>query len=507
MAENNTVDIITEYHETKVKPKIKEIVEQIETIADDLKDAEVIIPVKTSELTNDSGFQTADEVAAAIAAAISGTGHASFKKVNSIPSAAEAEDNVLYLVMNSATNHYDIYAKVGAEVVLIDDTTVDLSDYATKAELGGKVDKVTGKGLSTNDYTTTEKNKLAGLENYTHPASHAASMITQDSTHRFVTDTEKSVWNNKISVVKTQAELNSAVSAALSSGNTTIILGRGSYDLSGLTIGNIVFVGMGQLRTTVTHDGGFTDATRITFRDMTVRLSNRYEVDETCSLVFENCKVSDRGYEIYYGTGDLTFAHSTLSLTSGSDLFERSCFSGIAKARNVNFIGGEISIVSDASYDLDFDRNLIYECQSFQFTGTRIKCSGVGLINLIYKGSGSISGGSISLAHETHSICHFTADTDAHSTLTGVTIDYFKTYLNFATVTGCTFNHKAAGSSSANQIILQCNTNMTGNHFLGSAAYVDGQNKKHIVDRNLSDNGITTGSMASGSVTTNNITY
>lgn len=30
--------------------------------------------------------------------------------------------------------------------------------------LGGKVDKVTGKGLSTNDYTTAEKNKLSGIE-------------------------------------------------------------------------------------------------------------------------------------------------------------------------------------------------------------------------------------------------------------------------------------------------------------------------------------------------------
>lgn len=38
-----------------------------------------------------------------------------------------------------------------------------------------KVDKVSGKGLSTEDYTTTEKNKLAGIEaganNYTHPGS------------------------------------------------------------------------------------------------------------------------------------------------------------------------------------------------------------------------------------------------------------------------------------------------------------------------------------------------
>lgn len=30
--------------------------------------------------------------------------------------------------------------------------------------LSGKVDKVDGKGLSTNDYTTTEKTKLAGIE-------------------------------------------------------------------------------------------------------------------------------------------------------------------------------------------------------------------------------------------------------------------------------------------------------------------------------------------------------
>ena len=40
-----------------------------------------------------------------------------------------------------------------------------------KALLAGKVDKVDGKGLSTNDYTTAEKNKLAGLRNYIHPTT------------------------------------------------------------------------------------------------------------------------------------------------------------------------------------------------------------------------------------------------------------------------------------------------------------------------------------------------
>lgn len=48
--------------------------------------------------------------------------------------------------------------------------------------LSGKVDKVSGKALSTNDYTTAEKNKLAGIaagaNAYTHPASHPATMIT-----------------------------------------------------------------------------------------------------------------------------------------------------------------------------------------------------------------------------------------------------------------------------------------------------------------------------------------
>lgn len=45
----------------------------------------------------------------------------------------------------------------------------------------GKVDAESGKGLSSNDYTTTEKQKLAGVaagaNNYVHPSTHPASMI------------------------------------------------------------------------------------------------------------------------------------------------------------------------------------------------------------------------------------------------------------------------------------------------------------------------------------------
>ena len=49
--------------------------------------------------------------------------------------------------------------------------------------------------------SSTDKTKLDGVEtganNYTHPSSHPPSIITQDASNRFVTDTEKSTWNSK----------------------------------------------------------------------------------------------------------------------------------------------------------------------------------------------------------------------------------------------------------------------------------------------------------------------
>lgn len=42
-----------------------------------------------------------------------------------------------------------------------------------KTMVGGKVDKVEGKGLSTNDFTAAEKTKLEGLANYTLPPASA----------------------------------------------------------------------------------------------------------------------------------------------------------------------------------------------------------------------------------------------------------------------------------------------------------------------------------------------
>ena len=61
------------------------------------------------------------------------------------------------------------------------DNTSDINkpiSTATQTALNSKVDKVAGKQLSTEDYTTADKNKLTGLSNYTKPASEPISYIT-----------------------------------------------------------------------------------------------------------------------------------------------------------------------------------------------------------------------------------------------------------------------------------------------------------------------------------------
>ena len=108
---------------------------------------------------------------------------------------------------------------------------------ARMPQLENKVDKEDGKGLSSNDYTTAEKTKLAGIEeganNYTHPSTHSASMITQDSTHRFATDTEKTAWNSKLGAENILAGDNVTVTS--SDGNVTISAAGGGSG-SGVTV-------------------------------------------------------------------------------------------------------------------------------------------------------------------------------------------------------------------------------------------------------------------------------
>lgn len=99
------------------------------------------------------------------------------------------------------------------------DVTSQLVDYAKKTDLDSKVNKVNGKALSSNDYTNADKAKvdaiplnpkytdttydLSGYAKKTDIKTKLSEMV-EDSTHRVVTDTEKSTWNaveNKVDKV------------------------------------------------------------------------------------------------------------------------------------------------------------------------------------------------------------------------------------------------------------------------------------------------------------------
>jgi hypothetical protein len=133
---------------------------------------------------------------------------------------------------DSSGNKYDSYNEFNSSVL---DFFVKVSGGSGEASWGGvsgniedqedltialdsKVDKVDGKGLSTNDYTTVEKTKLAGIEaganKYVHPTTHPASIIIQTEEARFVTDVEKGDWNSKETTEGSQTKATTALNSA-----------------------------------------------------------------------------------------------------------------------------------------------------------------------------------------------------------------------------------------------------------------------------------------------------
>ena len=57
-----------------------------------------------------------------------------------------------------------VYAKLSDIPTKVSELQNDSGYLTQHQDISGKVDKIEGKGLSTNDYTTTEKNKLGGIE-------------------------------------------------------------------------------------------------------------------------------------------------------------------------------------------------------------------------------------------------------------------------------------------------------------------------------------------------------
>lgn len=130
-----------------------------------------------------------------------------------------------YNALSSAEKHdtkkvYYIYDYSPAPITLINDAVISLTSTWSSSKLSDdlddKVDKVSGKGLSTNDFTSEEKTKLAGLQNYDDTEIRsmiptATSQLTNNS--GFITNAVNNLINYYLkSETYTKEEVNSLIS-------------------------------------------------------------------------------------------------------------------------------------------------------------------------------------------------------------------------------------------------------------------------------------------------------
>jgi len=139
-------------------------------------------PTKLSDLTNDEGFitNTVNNLAnyylksetytqAEVNSLIGAITTLNILVVQTLPT-QDISTTTIYLVPKQTAGTQDVYDEflyVNNAWEHIGTTEIDLSNYYTKTQvdtlLADKVDKVTGKGLSAEDYTTAEKTKLSGI--------------------------------------------------------------------------------------------------------------------------------------------------------------------------------------------------------------------------------------------------------------------------------------------------------------------------------------------------------
>lgn len=265
------------------------------------------IPTKTSDLTNDSGF--INNNVANLANYYTKTEVGDFSQlltthkdslVNAINDVASSSGNgdMLKTVydqndngivdnaekVNNHTVEKDVPSNAVFTDTIYDDTAIqaaiaakpDMSDIPTKTSdltndsdfidqtdlntaLNGKVDKVTGKGLSTNDYTTEEKTKLANLVTGGNvPQGGLVGQILQKKT-TIDFDAEwvdKPTIDSSLSASSENAVQNKVVKAALDAKADTSNLPTKTSDLTNDS-GFITIASVPTKTSDLTNDSGF----------------------------------------------------------------------------------------------------------------------------------------------------------------------------------------------------------------------------------------------------------
>lgn len=118
------------------------------------------------------------------------------------------------IVGSSATNfaEYWYYGGIADTCLKVKNAAITIDTTSLSNRINGKVDIVSGKQLSTNDFSTPLLTKLNGIavgatanstdaflrDRANHTGTQAPSTIVQDASNRFVTDAEKTIWNTAL---------------------------------------------------------------------------------------------------------------------------------------------------------------------------------------------------------------------------------------------------------------------------------------------------------------------
>ena len=127
--------------------------------------------IKDSGILADNVAIKAD-VTKEIAAAIANAGHMAKEVVTKVPEAASAKANTFYLLKKdnaTGADKYEIWTLIGEEMVLIDDTSVDLTGYITSDAANAAISKAKTDAISTaaEDATSKASQALTDAKAYT----------------------------------------------------------------------------------------------------------------------------------------------------------------------------------------------------------------------------------------------------------------------------------------------------------------------------------------------------
>lgn len=209
LSENDFTDAYKSLLDNLPEPGDKNVIETIKVNNSALTPVDKAVNIDLSSYATNSALN--DKVDKVSGKGLSTNDYTTEEKEKLAGIAAGAQVNTVTGVKGSAENSYRTgninitKANIGLGNV---DNTTDLNkpiSTATQAALDEKVDAVDGKGLSTNDYTTAEKNKLAGIEsgaqvNITYTASDGVTLTGTNFTNSGVRSVGAGTANGTISV-------------------------------------------------------------------------------------------------------------------------------------------------------------------------------------------------------------------------------------------------------------------------------------------------------------------